>query len=141
MSTISIKETILQAVQHYCGGETQAKIVTDFHITFNSEDGTMTITDDEEQLLSSAVVCGLSGQTDECVEETLRAELSAMDADSDFTDISVFKPFSFLLDNKDGDMIAELHIVDDENIILTDEALLKGLDEELDDFLAKLLEE
>jgi hypothetical protein len=44
------------------------------------------------------------------------------------------------LEDNDGETIAELLIVDDDNIFVNDE-LLKGLGQELDDFFADLMKE
>ena len=51
------------------------------------------------------------------------------------------KPFSFVLVDDEKETVAELLLIDDEDTLLLSDELLKGLDEELDDFLKKLLEE
>jgi hypothetical protein len=52
--------------------------------------------------------------------------------------MSILKPFSFVLENEDHEHIAELMVVDGDTIILGGD-LMDGLDDELDDFLANLL--
>ena len=47
---------------------------------------------------------------------------------------------SFVLVDEDKETLCDLYLVDDETVIVDGE-LLKGLDEDLDDFLKKLLEE
>ena len=54
--------------------------------------------------------------------------------------ISIMKPYSFVLVDDEKETVAELLLVDDDTMMLSEE-LLKGLDEELDDFLEKLLKE
>jgi hypothetical protein len=49
------------------------------------------------------------------------------------------KPFSFVLVDDDKETIAELLLLDDDTLLVNEE-LLKGLDEELDAFLKDLLE-
>ena len=49
--------------------------------------------------------------------------------------------FSFVLVDDEKETVAELLLIDDEDTLLLSDELLKGLDEELDDFLKKLLEE
>ena len=49
------------------------------------------------------------------------------------------KPFSFVLVDDDKETIAELLLLDDDTLLINEE-LLKGLDEELDAFLKDLLE-
>ncbi len=50
------------------------------------------------------------------------------------------KPYSFVLVDEDRETVAELLLVDDEDTLLLNDELLKGLDEELDAFLKDLLE-
>ena len=50
------------------------------------------------------------------------------------------KPYSFVLVDDDKETVAELMLVDDEDTLLLNDELLKGLDEELDAFLKELLE-
>ena len=47
-------------------------------------------------------------------------------------------PYNFVLVDEDKETVAELLIVDDDTLIVNDD-LLKGLDEELDTFLKDLL--
>ena len=54
--------------------------------------------------------------------------------------LSLLKPYSFVLVDEDKETLCDLYLVDDETVIVDGE-LLKGLDEDLDDFLKKLLEE
>ena len=49
------------------------------------------------------------------------------------------KPFSFVLVDEDKETITELLLMDDDTLLVNEE-LLKGLDEELDTFLKELLE-
>ena len=52
--------------------------------------------------------------------------------------LSILKPYSFVLENDDCEHITELYVVDDDTVII-DPNLMEGLDEELDNFLAELL--
>ena len=54
--------------------------------------------------------------------------------------MSILHPFSFVLMDEDGETMSDIYIVDDDTVIL-DTELLAGLDKELDDFLANLLNE
>ena len=57
----------------------------------------------------------------------------------DFEKITILKPYSFVLVDEEKETVAELLLIDDDTILVNDE-LLKGLDKELDDFLKELLE-
>jgi hypothetical protein len=52
--------------------------------------------------------------------------------------MSILKPYSFVLDDDDKESIAELFVVDDD-VVIIDPDLMEGLDKDLDDFLDKLL--
>jgi hypothetical protein len=54
--------------------------------------------------------------------------------------ISILKPFSFVLEDDDKESLAELYIVDDETVII-DPDLMEGLDDDLNDFLNTLLKD
>ena len=53
--------------------------------------------------------------------------------------MSFLKPYSFVLVDEEKETVAELLLIDDDTILVNNE-LLKGLDKELDDFLKDLLE-
>ena len=57
----------------------------------------------------------------------------------DFDKVTILKPYSFVLVDEDKETVTELLLVDDDTMLVNDE-LLKGLDEELDSFLKELLE-
>ena len=57
----------------------------------------------------------------------------------DFEKLTILKPYSFVLVDDEKETVAELLLVDDDTLLVNDE-LLKGLDEELDSFLKELLE-
>ena len=54
--------------------------------------------------------------------------------------MSILKPFSFVLENDDKESVSELYLVDDETVII-DPDLMEGLDEDLDAFLENLLKD
>jgi len=49
------------------------------------------------------------------------------------------RPFSFVLQNDEREMLAELYLVDDDLLIVTGD-LMEGLDEELNEFWKHLSE-
>ena len=56
-----------------------------------------------------------------------------------FEHLSLLKPYSFVLVDDEKETVCELLLLDDDTLLLDGE-LLKGLDEELDAFLKDLLE-
>ena len=54
--------------------------------------------------------------------------------------LAIIRPYSFVLEDEDKENIAELYVVDDDTVII-DPDLMEGLDEDLNDFLDKLLKD
>ena len=69
----------------------------------------------------------------------LSSLLNQMNNEGCFDKLNILKPYSFVLVDEDKETIAELLLMDDDTLLVNDE-LLKGLDEELDTFLKDLLE-
>lgn len=57
-----------------------------------------------------------------------------------FEKMCIVKPYSFVWVNKEHETLGELLLVDDDTLLLNEE-LLSGLDQELNEFLEKLMEE
>ena len=73
-------------------------------------------------------------------ERILRGELNCLQESGKLDNLCIMKPYSFVLVDEDRETVAELLLVDDEDTLLLNDELLKGLDEELDAFLKDLLE-
>ena len=119
------------------------ELITDFHITTNAENGEVTICDDNDNVLASTTVEGYE-EADEAefrqlVGKVIKKELETLNKAKAFDSLNIFRPFSFVLVDADYETIEDLLVVDDDTIMVSDE-LLKGLDEELDEFIKKLLQ-
>ena len=53
--------------------------------------------------------------------------------------LPVLKPYSFVLIDEDRETVAELHLVDDD-LLLLDGNLMEGLNEDLESFLDNLMQ-
>ena len=53
---------------------------------------------------------------------------------------AIMKPYSILLLDDDGETVADLYTVEDDTVVLDDE-MIRKIDEDLDDFLDKLMKE
>ncbi len=121
----------------------EEELITDFHITTNAENGEVTICDDNDNVLAVTTVEGYE-EADEAefrqlVGKVIKKELETLNKAKAFESLNIFRPFSFVLVDADYETIEDLLVVDDDTIMVSDE-LLKGLDEELDDFIKKLLQ-
>ena len=115
--------------------------VTDFYIYVDGNKGDLTIMDDDDNLLARVHILEWEGEHDEEVfEKELRNLLGEMHKNGDFENLNIAKPYSFVLTDDDHQSIVDLLIIDDDTIILSED-LLKGFDEEMDEFLKQLLEE
>ena len=74
------------------------------------------------------------------VERILRGEINALKDTGVLDKLAIMKPYSFVLVDEDRETVTELLLIDDEDTLLLNDELLKGLDEELDAFLKDLLE-
>ena len=123
-SLSTIESAIQKAVGKYvCGCDQTA--VTDIHLQPDQTSGQLTIfNDDDEELANVMIEEWATYDGDdfmENVEPSLKSILCRMKEAGDFEKITILKPYSFVL-------------VDDDTILVDDE-LLKGLDKELDEFL------
>ena len=137
-----IEAAIQKAVAKYtCNCE--QTIVTDIHLQPDQASGQLTVcNDDDEELANIMIEEWTTYDSDdflENVEHSLRNILCRMKDAGDFDKVTILKPYSFVLVDEDKETVAELLLVDDDTILVNDE-LLKGLDKELDDFLKELLE-
>ena len=141
--SLSIIESAIQkAVAKYtCNCEQTA--VTDFHVQPDQTSGQLNVyNDDDEELANVMVEEWATYDGDdflENIEPGLRSILCRMKDAGDFDKVTILKPYSFVLVDEDKETVTELLLVDDDTMLVNDE-LLKGLDKELDDFLKELLE-
>ena len=113
--------------------------VTDFYINVNN--GDLTIVDDDDNSLARVHILEWENEHNEVVfEKALRGILNTMNANGAFESLNIAKPYSFVLVDDDKQSIVDLLIVDDDTLILSED-LLKGFDEEMNEFLKQLLEE
>ena len=110
---------------------------------FRSTSGQLTIyNDDDEELANVMIEEWATYDGDDFMENVkpnLKSILCRMKDAGDFDKVTILKPYSFVLVDEDKETVAELLLIDDDTLLVDDE-LLKGLDKELDEFLKNLLE-
>ena len=140
-SRASIVSALKTALCRYTS-EGDETVVTDIHLQPNSESGELIIFDDDDQELSRTIINEwVEYESDDfytVVEPILRAEVEALKESGKLEKLCLMKPYSFVL--VDEETVAELLLVDEDDTLLLNDELLKGLDEELDAFLKDLLE-
>lgn len=142
-SRASIVSALKTALCRYTS-EGDETVVTDIHLQPNSESGELIIFDDDDQELSRTIINEwVEYESDDfytVVEPILRAEVEALKESGKLEKLCLMKPYSFVLVDEDKETVAELLLVDEDDTLLLNDELLKGLDEELDSFLKDLLE-
>lgn len=142
-SRASIVSALKTALCRYAS-EGDETVVTDIHLQPNSESGELIIFDDDDQELSRTIINEwVEYESDDfytVVEPILRAEVEALKERGKLEKLCLMKPYSFVLVDEDKETVAELLLVDEDETLLLNDELLKGLDEELDAFLKDLLE-
>lgn len=141
-------ETTIQAIERFIKKVAQKypvndepTLMTDIHIRVNSDNGDLMAFDDDDNEINRCVVeewiDNKANNIYEQITTILRQELSK---EKDIVDnLSIIKPYSFVLEDEDRDNIAELYVVDDNTIIIGGE-LMAGLDEDLDEFFNRLFD-
>lgn len=142
-SRASIVSALKTALCRYTS-EGDETVVTDIHLQPNSESGELIIFDDDDQELSRTIINEwVEYESDDfytVVEPILRAEVEALKESGKLEKLCLMKPYSFVLVDENKETVAELLLVDEDDTLLLNDELLKGLDEELDAFLKDLLE-
>ncbi|MBQ8360570.1 MAG: hypothetical protein IJX44_01315 [Bacteroidaceae bacterium] len=119
-------------------------LITDIHLQPIQSVGELLVFDDEDRQLARAEVkewVDYEAQTFYSeVELQLRSQVVTLKKKGILDKLPLMKPYSFVLVDEERETVADLLLVDDDTMLLSD-GLLKGLDKELDEFLKKLLEE
>ncbi len=139
-----IKSCILKALERYATADAEQSSVTDIHIFVDSTNGEMEVYDDDDTVLASTVVDEwVSYEDDDFDDETSRlltSVLSRIKNDGGLDKVNIIRPYSFVLVDERKETVAELLLMDDDLMIVNDE-LMKGLDDDLNDFLKDLLKD
>lgn len=117
-------------------------VLTDIHLQVKADSGELLAFNDDDEELTRCVVEQWMDNGDEDFYEEITSVLRQciQNMKDTLENLSLLKPYSFVLVDEDKETLCDLYLVDDETVIVDGE-LLKGLDEDLDDFLKKLLEE
>lgn len=140
--TIQQIERALKKVAAKYPANREEFIMTDIHLQVKADSGELLAFNDDDEELTRCVIEQWIDNNDEDFYETVAEILKqCIQNQRDLLgELSILKPYSFVLVDEEKETVSELYLFDDDTLIL-DGGLLKGLDEELDDFLKKLLAE
>ena len=137
-----IRDALIKALSH-SKGESDMEAVTDIHLQPNQVEASLVIYDDDDRELAHTKinewVSYESDDFDEEVQQLFTSTLSELNAQGVLDGLHILKPYSFVQVDEHKESVAELLLIDDDTLLVNDE-LLKGLDDELNAFLKDLLE-
>jgi hypothetical protein len=135
-------ERALRKVSEKFPSTEEATVMTDIHLRIFQETGELMAFDDNDQELTRCVVEQWIGNNEEGFYNDVTSFLrTLLNRNGKIIEqMSILKPFSFVLEDDDHEHLAELYVVDDETVII-DKNLMEGMEKDLDDFLANLLKE
>ena len=120
----------------------EANVMTDIHFRVTQDTGEFMAFDDNDEEINRCIIEDWIDNTDDNffdeIPSIFRKCLDKMK--NTIENMSILKPFSFVLENEEKESRAELYLVDDETVII-DPDLMQGLSEDLDDFFKKLFED
>lgn len=142
-SIVAVKQAIQTAVKEL-QKRSEQPIVTDIYLQPNADSGSLAVMDDDDHILASTQVKEwIHLNNDDFYSDIAKELRNLLQKEKDsglFESIDILKPYSFVLLDEEGEVLEDLLLVDDDLLIVNDE-LLKGLDDELDEFLNHLLED
>ncbi|WP_028912958.1 hypothetical protein [Prevotella sp. MA2016] len=118
----------------------EANVMTDIHFRVTQDTGELMAFDDNDEEINRCIIEEWIGDTsDNFFEEIPSVFRKCLDKmKNTIENMSILKPFSFVLENEEKESIAELYLVDDETVII-DPDLMQGLGEDLDAFFEELM--
>ncbi len=132
--------TVKKALKGYMM-QSETPLVTDIHLQPLRETGELAVLDDDRELARSTV--SEIAEVDEAefysiMEGVLRKILQNINSETPLELLNIWKPYSFVLTDDEGETISDLMLFDDETQLVS-QTLMDGLDEDLEKFLKELL--
>lgn len=136
-----ISEVLTEAIASLKEGYTGSSL-TDLFLVVDTDSGSLSVFDDEENLLSQIVIeAWASEENNRLINKQLREVVKQFDADNKFASLEIFKPFSINVADENMIVQEELLVIEDDSVIRIENDFLDRMDKEFDDFLDKLLKE
>lgn len=118
--------------------------LTDIFLVVDKDSGSLSVFDDEENLLSQAIIETWASEEDDdniIITRQLREVVEEFDMENKFDTLDIFKPFSISFADENLIVLEELLVIEDDSVIRIENDFLSRIDKEFDDFLDKLLKE
>ena len=123
----------------------QEPVLTDISLRVYPHSGEVRFFDDEENELMRIVIPEwIKGSREEDfyqkVTPILQEAISGVRQEV-IDNMSLLRPYSFVLQDEDGETLSDLYLVDDQETVILSGSLLEGLDDDLDTFFENLMKE
>lgn len=119
-----------------------ASILTDVHLCVCQETGEILVVDDDNKEITRSVVEQWIDAKDSDFYEQIATVLrkSLRNHSEQIENMSILKPYAFVLENDERDEQYELYVADDETVII-DPVLMRDLDKDLNTFFEDLMKD
>jgi hypothetical protein len=136
-----LDRAIRKIVEKFPANE-EANLMTDIHIRVTQDSGElMAFNDDDEEITRCVIEQWIANSDEDFYQQITPLCRQSIEKQKEMVEnMSILKPFSFVLEDDDKESIEELYLVDDETVII-DPDLMEGLDQDLNDFLENLLKD
>ena len=136
-----LDRAIRKIVEKFPANE-EANLMTDIHIRVTQDSGElMAFNDDDEEITRCVIEQWIENSDEDFYQQITPLCRQSIERQKEMVEnMSILKPFSFVLEDDDKESIEELYLVDEETVII-DPDLMEGLDKDLNDFLENLLKD
>ena len=141
--TIQQIERAIRKIAEKFPKDQEATVMTDIHLRITQESGELIAYDDDDREINRSVIEQWIDNKDEDFYQAVAVILRQIlhtDMRQMVEDMSILRPYSFVLENDDHEHLDELYVADGDTIIIGGE-LLPDLDQDLDSFFEKLIAE
>lgn len=121
----------------------ESSLLTDIHLCVSQDTGELVAVDDDDQEITRCVVeQWIDDKDDDFFEQVAHLLREQLKANASLVEnMSILKPYAFVLENKDERSEEyELYVVDDDTVII-DPIIMDDLDKDLDDFFEKIMKD
>ncbi len=138
--TLQQIDRALRKVAEKFPSDKEASMLTDIHLRLTQETGElMFFDDDDKELMRCVVEQWIDNKDDDFYDQAATIIRQCISKQKKLMEnLSVLKPYAFVLEDDDREAKAELFVVDDDTVII-DAELMPGLDKDLDSFFDNLL--
>ena len=140
--TIQQIERLIRKIADKFPFDEDTSIITDIHIRVAQDSGEIIVYDDDESEITRCVVEQWIDNKDEDFydEITKIFQNTFKTAESIVDNLGILKPYSFVLEDDEGEHVAELYIADDDIAIIGGD-LMENLEDDLDSFIENLMKD